>query len=83
MNILLAVYLRVMAVYLAISIFNTINFVKAANLANGKKMPLNPRRLRVAVRFGFGWQRSLFHWLLDWYLGLTNIDRIARMMRGR
>lgn len=83
MNILMMVFLRVLAVYLTISIFNTINFVKAANLASGKKIPLNPRRLRVAIKFGFGYRRSLFHWLLDWYLGLTNLDKIAQIMRGR
>lgn len=83
MSILMMVFLRVLAVYLTISIFNTINFVKAANLANGKRIPLNSRRLRVAIKFGFGYRRSLFHWLLDWYLGLTNLDRIAQIMRGR
>ena len=79
----MAIFLRVVAVYVAISIFNCMTFVKAANLARGKKMPLNLRRLRVAVKFGFGWRRPLFHWLLDWYLGLTNPMKMAEMMRGK
>ncbi len=83
MNILLAVYLRVVAVYLAISVFNTINFMRAVRIARGQKVRLNPRAWRVAIKFGFGWHRPLFFWLLDWYLGLTNFDRMVKLVCGK
>lgn len=82
MNILLAIFLRVVSVFLAISIFNTINFIRSANAAAGRKFPLTFRRLRVAIRFGFGWRRPLVHWLLDWYFGLFRPEKMVELMRG-
>lgn len=83
MNILMAIFLRVLVVYLTISIFNTINFIRAVNIARRQKARLNPRALRVAIKFGFGWRRPLFFWLLDWYLGLTNFDKMVQLVRGK
>lgn len=83
MNILMAIFLRVLAVYLAVSIFNTINFMRAVNIVRRQKIQLNPRAWCVAIKFGFGWRRPLFFWLLDWYLGLTNFDRMVRLVRGK
>ena len=75
------VYLRVLAVYLAISIFNTIHFIRSANMAAGKKIPLTFRRLRVAVKFGFGWRRPLIYWVLDWYLGMFKPTKMAELLK--
>lgn len=83
MNILMAIFLRVVAVYLTISIFNTINLLRAINIAKSQKVRLNPRAWRVAVKFGFGWCRPLFFWLLDWYIGLTNFDKMVQLVSGK
>ena len=82
-NILMAIFLRVVAVYLAISIFNCINFTRAANICMGKKPRRTWRRLRAVLKFGFGWRRPLMFWLLDWYLGLFNPMKMVELMRGR
>lgn len=83
MNILMAIFLRVVAVYLTVSIFNTINFMRAVSIVRSQKVRLNPRVWRVAIKFGFGWHRPLFFWLLDWYLGLTNFDKMVQLVRGK
>ena len=81
MSISTMVFLRVLTVYLAVSIFNTIHFIRSANMAAGKNLPLNLRRLRIAMKFGFGWRRPLFHWLLDWYLGMFKPTKMAELFR--
>lgn len=83
MSILVAIFLRVVAVYLTVSVFNTINFMRAVNIAKRQKVRLNPRAWRVAIKFGFGWRRPLFFWLLDWYLGLTNFDKMVQLVSGK
>lgn len=83
MNVLVAIFLRVVAVYLTISIFNTINLLRAINIAKKQKVRLNPRAWRVAIKFGFGWHRPLFFWLLDWYIGLTNFDKMVQLVSGK
>ena len=82
MSISMVVFLRVLSVYLAVSIFNTIHFIRSANIAAGKKIPLTFHRLRVAVKFGFGWRRPLVHWILDWYLGMFRPEKMVQLMRG-
>ena len=76
------IFLRVAAVYLAISIFNCINFVRAADTVIGRKSPWNWRKLRAVVKFGFGWKKPLFFWLLNWYLGLFKPEKMVELMRG-
>lgn len=83
MNILVAIFLRVVAVYLTVSIFNTLNLLRAINTAKRQKVRLNPHAWRVAFKFGFGWRRPLFFWLLDWYLGLTNFDKMVQLVSGK
>ena len=81
MSISMMVFLRVLSVYLAVSIFNTIHFIRSANMASGRKLPLTSRRLCVAVKFGFGWRRPLVHWILDWYLGMFKPMKMAELFR--
>lgn len=83
MSMLVAIFLRVVAVYLTVSVFNAVNFMRAVNIARRQKVWLNPRAWRVAIKFGFGWRRSLFFWLLDWYLGLTNFDKMVQLVSGK
>lgn len=82
MNIYMMIFLRVAAVYLAISIFNCINFVRAADTVIGRKSRWNWRKLRAVVKFGFGWKKSLFFWLLNWYLGMFKPEKMVELMRG-
>lgn len=79
---LTAIFLRVVAVYLAISIFNCINFVRAADTLMGRKTPWTCRKLWVVIKFGFALKKSIFHWLLDWYIGLTNPMKMVELMSG-
>ena len=81
MSISMMVFLRVLSVYLAVSIFNTIHFIRSANMASERKLPLTFRRLHIAVKIGFGWRRPLFQWLLVWYLGMFKPMQMAEMFR--
>ena len=82
MNILVAIFLRVVAVYLAISIFNCINFVRCADTLNGYKSPWHWRKLRAVLRFGFAWGKPAKFWLLNWYLGLFKPEMMMELMKG-
>ena len=74
MNILLAVFLHVVAVILTIGIFNMINIHRACDIVFGKR-PVTIRGLRLLAKDVF--TTPLPKFLLDWYVGLFHFDMMV------
>lgn len=75
MNIYVAIFLRVLSVYLAIAIFNMINLKRAFDVVYGKS-PMNWKKLRTLVRNVTCVPAKFF--LMDWWFGLVNPDAIVK-----
>lgn len=70
-------FMYVVAVFVSISTFNMINFKKAMDKRYGKD-PMNFRKLRTILKFGFC--RPFKIWLLDWYFGMQNPNFIFEII---
>ena len=72
------VFARVLAVYLAMAIFNAINFIRALDMVYGNP-PMNWKKIKVALKRVTLLPLPLF--LMDWWIGLTNFNYMVECVR--
>lgn len=77
MDICVAIFLRVLAVYLAMAIFNAINIKRALDIVYGGG-PLTWKKFKTLVRNVTCVPLRDFVW--DWFVGLFRFDLMVTMI---
>lgn len=70
------IFLTVLAYYLSITIFNSINFVRSMDIVYGKT-PMNWRKVKTIIRRTIKMPINVF--LYEFILGMCNFDEMVKI----